>query len=222
MTDAVQLAPDRSAVLRWAVLLSVATVGWNIVEGVVAVVAAAGAHSVALLGFGIDSFVETASGAVVGWRMLVELRARSADAAAQAEQIERIERRASRIAGALLLALAVYILADAGRRLVGFGDEPSRSFLGIALTAISLIVMPLLGWAKLRTARQLDSRALRADAFETVTCAWLSVTTLAGLVLNATLGWWWTDPLAALVMVPLLVREGLEAWRGETCCEHEA
>jgi divalent metal cation (Fe/Co/Zn/Cd) transporter len=127
---------------------------------------------------------------------------------------------ASRAAGALLLLLAAYILIDAGRRLLGFGAEAEQSLVGIVLTAISLVVMPVLGWAKLRTARQLGSRALRADAYETIACAWLSLTTLTGLVLNAAFGWWWADPLAALVLVPLIVREGLEGWKGE-CCDDD-
>lgn len=165
-----------------------------------------------MLGFGIDSFVETASGAVVGWRLLEELRVQSSDRAQQ------IERRASRIAGGLLLAVAVYIVIDAIRRLIGFGGEPTESIVGIVLTAISLVLMPLLARAKLRTARGLGSRALRADAYETITCAWLSLTTLAGLALNAAFGWWWADPLAALVMLPLIVREGLEAWKSEHGC----
>lgn len=207
----VEASKSRPPLLRWALVLAAATVLWNVVEGLVAVAAGTWAGSVALLGFGIDSFVETASGAVVGWRLLAELRVQSLDRA------EQVERRASRIAGGLLLALAVYILIDAGRRLTGFGQQPGESMVGIVLTAISLVGMPLLGWAKLRAARRLGSGALRADAYETITCAWLSLTTLAGLLLNATVGWWWADPIAALVMVPLIVREGWEAWKGECC-----
>jgi len=188
-----------------------ATLGWNIVEGVVAVSAGTLSGSVALVGFGIDSFVETASAGVVAWRLNAELRGRSA------ENAEAMERRASRIAGTLLLALAAYILIDAGRRLAGYGMEATRSLVGIALTAVSLVLMPFLGWAKLRTAAALQSGALRADAFETIACAWLSLTTLAGLVLNAAFGWSWADPLAALVLVPLIVREGIEGLRGEEC-----
>ena len=116
-----------------------------------------------------------------------------------------------------MLVLALYILLDASRRLLGFGGRAGESLIGIVVTAISLLVMPLLGWAKLRTARSLASGALRADAYETITCAWLSFTTLAGLLLNAALGWWWADPLAALLLIPLIVREGLEGWRGGHC-----
>ena len=104
---------------------------------------------------------------------------------------------------------------DAGRRLFGFGSVAEESRLGIVLTAISMIIMPVLGWAKLRTAVALHSGALRADAYETITCSWLSLTTFLGLALNAAFGWWWADPLAALAIVPLAVREGLEGWRGE-------
>lgn len=201
--------PSRERLLRRGYILAVATVGWNVVEGVVAIAAGAAAGSVALLGFGVDSFIETASGVVVGWRLRQELRGASGERAAA------VERKAARVAGALLLLLALYVLVDAGRRLLGFGGKAEESFLGIVLTAISLALMPLLGWAKLRTARGLSSRALRADAYETITCAWLSLTTLAGLVLNAALGWWWADPLAALGLVPLIVREGWEGWKAE-------
>lgn len=209
-----QPIPSRPALLRRGLLLETATVLWNILEGVIAVAAGTISNSVALIGFGIDSFVETTSAVVVGWRLGAEARGRSPEAA------ERIERTASKVAGALLLLLAAYIVLDAGRRLLGFGAEARESLIGIVLTAVSLVVMPFLGWAKLRTARQLESGALRADAFETITCAWLSLTTLTGLVLNAILGWWWADPLAALVLVPLIVREGLEGWKGDSCGCH--
>lgn len=184
---------------------------WNILEGIIAIVAGALAGSVALVGFGVDSFIETASGIVVGRRFLLELYGEGTKSAAQ------LESRAAKIAGFLLLCLSAYLVIDAGRRLAGFGKESEVSLVGIVLTSISLIVMPLLGWSKLKTARSLSSRALRADAYETVTCAWLSLTTLAGLVLNAIFGWSWADPVAACVLVPLIVREGLESWRGESC-----
>jgi divalent metal cation (Fe/Co/Zn/Cd) transporter len=147
---------------------------------------------------------------VVGWRLYSELREHAGSAVAEA-----LERRAGRIAGTLLLGLALYIIVDAGRRLLGIGAEARESPLGIGLTAIAAVVMPLLGWAKLRAAAALRSSALRADAYETIACSWLSLTTLSGLILNATLGWWWADPLAALAIVPLVVREGLKGWRGE-------
>jgi len=201
---------DRARLLQRGVWLATVTVGWNVIEGIIAVAAGALASSVALIGFGIDSFVETASGAFVGWRLRAELRGH-----ADEERAEVLERRAGRIAGTLLLGLAVYIVVDVGHRLFGFGAEAQESKVGIALTAISAVVMPALGWAKLGIAKALRSGALRADAYETITCSWLSITTLAGLILNAAFGWWWADPLAALAIVPLAVREGLEGWRGE-------
>jgi len=202
----------RGELLRRGLWLEGATLGWNVLEGVIAVAAGVVSASVALIGFGVDSFVETASAAIVGWRLWAELRGRSPEAT------ERIERTTARIAGGLLLVLAAYIVVDAGRRLLGFGREAEESLVGIVLTSVSLVVMPFLGWAKLRTAKALGSRALRADAYETIACAWLSLTTLAGLVLNAWMGWWWADPAAALVLVPLIVREGLEGWQGECEC----
>ena len=202
---------ERKTLLLRGLRLEIFTLLWNVLEGIVAVAAGTVSGSVALIGFGVDSFVETASAAVVGWRLRAELRGGSAEAG------ERFEPVASRIAGTLLLVLSAYIVIDAGRRLLGFGGEARESLLGIALTSVSLVVMPFLGWAKLRTATALQSRALRADAYETIACAWLSLTTLVGLVLNALFGWWWADPLAALCLVPLIVREGLEGLRGEEC-----
>jgi divalent metal cation (Fe/Co/Zn/Cd) transporter len=201
---------SRPALLQRGVWLAVATVAWNVVEGIIAVWAGILASSVALIGFGIDSFVETASAALVGWRLQAELSGR-----ADEERAERLEHRAGRIAGGLLLGLAVYIVIDAGRRLLGFGAAAEESRIGIVLTLVSAVIMPGLGWIKLRTAKALGSGALRADAYETIACSWLSVATLIGLTLNAALGWWWADPAAALVIVPLVVREGLEGWRGE-------
>jgi divalent metal cation (Fe/Co/Zn/Cd) transporter len=201
--------PQRERLLRRGFQLEIVTIAWNVIEGVVAVAAGSVAGSVALIGFGIDSFVETTSAVVVGWRLRAEIRGQSL------EDAEAVERNASRAAGALLLLLALYITVDAGRRLLGMGAEAGPSPVGIGLTMLSLAVMPFLGRAKLAVARKLGSGALRADAFETIACAWLSLTTLSGLVLNALLGWWWADPAAALVLVPLIVREGLEGLRGE-------
>jgi len=199
---------DRRRLLRRGWWLAVATVGWNIAEGVIAVAAGIAAGSVALVGFGLDSFVETASAVVVGWRLRDELHGAAPVRAGE------IERRAARIGGALLLALSVYIALDSLRRLLGFAARAEESGVGIAVTALSLVVMPLLGRIKLRTAAALGSRALRTDAFETIACAWLSLTTLMGLALNARFGWWWADPLAGLALVPLIAREGIEGWCG--------
>lgn len=182
------------------------TIGYNSLEGVIAIAAGVGAGSVALTGFGVDSVIEVSSALLVLWRLHAELGSPLVG--------EPAERRASRGAGALLLGLAAYILIEAGHDLVS-SVRPDVSIVGIALTTVSLIFMPLLARAKLRTAAALDSRALRADAHETLVCAWLSLTTLAGLGLNAAFEWWWADPAAALLMLPLIVREGLEAWQGE-------
>ena len=197
---------NRVALLRRGVVLEAVTVGYNALEGVIAIVAGLAAGSVALTGFGIDSVIEVTSGVLLWWRLRAELGSREIGPA--------VEARAARWAGVLLLALALYIVAESGRRLFT-GDRPRESVVGIGLTALSLIVMPVLARAKLRVAASLGSRALRADAHETIVCAWLSGTTLLGLGLNAMLGWWWADPVAALAMLPLIVREGVEAWRGE-------
>src|SRR5213078_3470845 len=204
---------NRVALLRRGVALEGVTVGYNALEGVIAIAAGLAAGSVALTGFGIDSIIEVTSGVVLWWRLRAELGSRELGPTAEA--------RAARWAGVLLLALAVYIMAESGRRLLT-GDRPGESVVGIVVTALSLIVMPLLARAKLRLAASLESRALRADAHETIVCAWLSATTLLGLGLNAMLGWWWADPLAALAMLPLIVREGIEAWRGEASEEEIA
>ena len=204
---------ERLSLVRRGFRLAIFTVAWNVLEGIIAIVSGLFAGSVALVGFGVDSFVEAASGIVVGWRFSYEMRGRSE------EQAEKAELLASRVAGTLLLILAVYLLIDSSRRLLGYGREPDPSLPGIALTILSLAVMPILARAKLKTAAALGSKALRADAYETIACAWLSATTLTGLVLNAAFGWWWADPAAALVLIPFIVREGLEGLRGE--CDDE-
>ena len=192
--------------LHRAIALEGVTVGYNTVEGMVAIAAGLVAGSVALTGFGIDSVIEVTSGALLWWRLRAELGAPPLG--------PTVERRAARGAGLLLLALGVYIVADSARHLLTF-SRPESSRVGLVLTGLSLIVMPLLARAKLRVAERLGSGALRADAHETIVCAWLSATTLLGLGLNALFGWWWADPVAALVMLPLIVREGIEAWRAE-------
>jgi divalent metal cation (Fe/Co/Zn/Cd) transporter len=204
---------SRKVRLCAAVRLEGITVIWNIAEGAIGLFAATLARSPALFAFGIDSFVETISGAVVGWRLLDELNSRPE------HRTERIERLTSRIAGVLLLVLAIYIAVDSSVRLVGRSAKPKESLMGIAVTAVALATMPLLGRAKLRCANAIGSSALRADAYETISCAWLSGTTLVGLGLNALFGWWWADPLAALALIPLLVRESSEALSGNS--EHD-
>src|SRR5437667_40652 len=196
----------REAALRQGITLEAVTVGYHTLEGLVAIAAGIAAGSVALTGFGIDSVIEITSGALLWWRLRAEF--------GLAPLGPTVERRAARGAGFLLLALGLYIVTDSVRVLAP-GNHPESSPIGTGLTVVSLIVMPLLARGKLRVAASLGSRALRADAHETIVCAWLSATTLLGLGLNAVLGWWWADPVAALAMLPLIVREGLEALRGE-------
>lgn len=202
---------ERRALVQKGLKLTVFTVSWNVIEGLIAITAGVLANSVALISFGIDSFVESLSAGVLSWRLSLELKTDSA------ERAEKAEKLASKIAGTILLMLALYIVVDAGRRLLGFGGEAERSLLGICLTAISVVVMPFVAREKLKVASAIASRALRADAMETLACTWLSVTTLAGLGLNVLFGWTWADPLSALLIVPLIVKEGIEGLRGEEC-----
>ena len=204
-------AGERARHLARALKLEYLTVGWNIVEGVVGVAAALAAGSVALMGFGIDSFIESASGGVMIWRLRSE-RPDGASAAA-----ERLDRSAHRWIGASLLLLAVYIAGDAAWTL-WTRERPQPTIVGIVLTAVSLLVMVWLARAKRRAAAALESRALEADSFQTTACWWLSLAALGGTALNSALGWWWADPVAALAMTVFIVREGLEAWRGEDDC----
>lgn len=206
------LEVSRPVLIQRGLLLVSASITWMVIEGVVSVSAGVAAGSVALLAFGVDSFIELASDVVVAWRLRAEQRGGCAG------RIEEVERKASRLTGAILLTLAAYIAFDAGRRLLGYGARPEESLAGIGITAAALIVMPLLARGKLRIANALDSRALRTDAYEAVCCAWLAATTLGGLVLSALFGWWWADPIAALIIVPLLIKEGRAGWRGESFC----
>ena len=202
----------RDALLNKARRLEYLTVGWNVVEGAVAVAAGLAAGSVALLGFGLDSFVESTSGLILLWRLAKEQR--SADASA--DEIEQLDRRAHRLVGATLILLAVYITADSIMALWN-GERPGASFVGLALVTVSIAVMWWLAKAKANVARALGSRALEADSFQTLACWWLSLVALVGLSLNAALGWWWADPVSALGIAFFVLREGREAWRGEGC-----
>jgi divalent metal cation (Fe/Co/Zn/Cd) transporter len=195
-----------------AIRLEYLTVGWNVVEGVVAVAAAAVAGSVALLGFGIDSFVECASALVLIWRLRAER-----DRLVSVERLELVEHRARRLAAGSLLLLSVYITFDAIQTL-WIGDRPSFSLVGIMLMSISIAVMLWLARAKKRLAHELGSEAMAADAFQTTACWWLSISALCGVGLNGLFGWWWADPIAALVIAVLIVREVSEVWNGRGCC----
>ncbi len=187
---------------RRARALAVATIIWNAVECVVAVGAGLAAGSVALVGFGLDSLAEVFAGGVVLWRF------RSDD--------EDRERRALRLIALSFFALAAYVVAEAARDLLA-GDESEGSTVGVVLAVVSLVVMPALAVAKRRTGRALGDAVVLADAAETTLCAALSAVLLVGLLLGE-VGLWWADPLAALVIAALAVREGRKAWRGDACC----
>ncbi len=201
---------QRPELLRRALRLEYLTVGWNIVEGVLSVAFALAAGSIALLGFGIDSFVETASGVVMLWRLHAERHARNL------EEIKRLDRRAHKLVGLSLFLLAGYVVVEAAKDLIT-QERPEPTLAGIMITTISMMTMWWLARAKRRTAAALASRAMAADSFQTTACWWLSLITLVGIAVNALLGWWWADPVAALGMTYFLVAEGRQAWRGEDC-----
>jgi divalent metal cation (Fe/Co/Zn/Cd) transporter len=187
-----------------------ATMGYNVLEGIIALWAGLYARSIALVGFGFDSFIECAAAAALLWRLGIEARG------ADPETVERSERRVHRFVGGTFLALALYVLIQASWTL-WHQDAVSESTIGIILAVASLVIMPLVAWGKLHAAKAIGSAALRAEAKETLACSYLSLTLLLGLVANAAAGWWWADPGAALLMVPWLVKEGLEGLRGEHC-----
>jgi divalent metal cation (Fe/Co/Zn/Cd) transporter len=196
---------DRRAVLRRRVRRLVAvTITYNVVEAVVAIGAGVGASSVALVGFGLDSTIEVASAAAIAWQF-------------SATDHEARERTALRIIAVSFFALAAYVTIEAVRALAG-GSEVEHSSIGLGLAALSLLVMPVLSWAQRQAGRQLGSVSAVADSKQTLLCTYLSAVLLISLGLNSALGWWWADPLAALVIAALAVREGREAWRGDTCC----
>jgi cation diffusion facilitator family transporter len=199
----------RAALLSRGLVLEYITVGWNIVEGIVAIGAGVLAGSPALIGFGADSFIESISGGVLIWRLGGERSGRDDD-----DAVERIEHRAEKLVGASFLILAAYVAFEAVRALIN-GEQPEASPIGIGLTTLSIVVMLWLARAKRRTGEALGSRAMIADAQQTYACWYLSVTALAGLALNAFFGLWWADPVAGFAIVVFLVREGVEAWNGE-------
>lgn len=198
----IETISDHDAIRRGR-LLSYLTIIWNSLEGIIAVGAGLLAGSIALVGFGVDSVIEVSSGAIILWRL------------ASGEHRERL---ALRLVGFSFLALAAYIAFDAAKSLI-YREPPNPSYIGIAIAALSLVVMPLLARAKRKVAQQLNSRAMVADSRQTDLCAYLSAILLGGLILNALVGWWWADPVAALIMVPIITKEGIQAVRGETCCD---
>jgi len=201
--------PDRSIVVRRGRRLQYATLATCSLEAIVALAAGWAGHSVALIGFGLDSAIEVTSGAAVLWRLQQDhgLQRRAA-----------AERLALRIVGWCFVALAIYIAADSTVTLWR-REIPARSWAGIAVAAFSVVFMPLLARAKRRVAADLESTAVQADSKQTELCAWLSLILLAGVGLNRGFGWWWADPVAGLAMVPIILIEGWRALQGKQCCD---
>lgn len=197
---------DHTVYLKRGRRLEYFTLGWNMVEAGVAIAAGWLAGSIALVGFGVDSLIESFSGAILLWRL------------ASPAHDESRERLALRLVGVSFFLLAAYVGFEAIKSLLA-SELPKASVPGICLAALSLIVMPLLARAKRKVAANISSHALVADSRQTDICAYLSAILLGGLVLNALFGWWWADPIAALIMVPIIAREGFEAWQGEACEE---
>jgi len=189
--------------------LEVVTILWNSLEALIAIGAGLVAGSIALVGFGFDSVIEVSSGLALLWRLSID---------SDIKRRDRVERMTLKLVGVSFIALAVYVLIDAIAALVRH-EPPSTTFVGIALAGLSLIVMPVLAKAKRRVASQIRSAALEADSRQTDICAYLSAILLGGLLLNALAGWWWADPIAAIIMVPIITKEGIEALQGKTCCD---
>jgi len=199
---------DREALVHKGLLLNYATIGYNAFEAVVSIVAGIVAGSVSLIGFGLDSVIEVASGAAAQWRLRADV---------DLFRRERAERGSMKIIGLSFVALGVYVAYESVMSLWNH-EVPDPSIVGVGILALSVIVMPLLSRRKRSVARKLKSKALEADATQTSLCAYLSVIALAGVGMNTLFGFWWADPLAALVMVPIIVREGVEGLRGERDC----
>jgi divalent metal cation (Fe/Co/Zn/Cd) transporter len=201
----------RASDIRRGLRLEYITIAYNCLEGVIAVILGVLAGSIALTGFGLDSAIEVASGAALVWRLR-----RDGDKAGR----ESAEWWSLRLVGYSLVLLAIYVAAESAASLYKT-EAPQGSILGIILAAASVIVMPVLTGKKRRVASAIQSVALAADAKQTEFCAYLSAILLCGLLLNAVFGWWWADPLAALIMVPIISREGVDAIRGKSCCGGE-
>jgi divalent metal cation (Fe/Co/Zn/Cd) transporter len=202
-------AQDRAPLIRQAFRLEWLTVAWMVIEAAVAIGAGVMAGSLVLLAFGLDSVVELMSAGVLIWRLSVELRHGQAFS-------ETAERTASRIGGGLLFALAAYVVVSAGRSLWAREDQ-AFSIAGLVLAVLAIPIMRYLARRKIALAEKLGSRAMRADAMESITCGWLSLVVVASLVAQALLGAWWVDPLGSLAIVWLLVKEGREAWNNKEC-----
>ena len=210
MTDV--LAATRPALVRRGLWLNYLAIAYNTVEAVVSIAAGLVAGSVALVGFGVDSGIEVTASLAARWRLRADI---------DPVRRERVEIVTHRVIGASFLVLAAYVVVDSVTTLWA-REAPEASIVGLGILVLSVLVMPVLARAKRRVARALRSRALEADAAQTSLCAYLSVIALAGVGLNAAFGWWWADPVAALAMVPIIGKEGMEGLRGEAECECHA
>lgn len=208
-TQPVLTEAERAALVRRGQRLSRITLAYNCLEGLASIAAGAVAGSISLVGFGIDSVIEVSSSVAALWRLRSD---------ADAEQRTRVEAITVRVISALFLALALYVVVDAGRSLY-LHEAPERSVPGIVIAALSVAIMPALARAKHRIGASLGSRALEADAMQTNLCMWLSAIVLIGLGLNALLAWWWADPVSAICMTPLIAKEGIEGLRGQDHCD---
>jgi divalent metal cation (Fe/Co/Zn/Cd) transporter len=204
----ISTADDRRTVVRLGQRLEYFTVGWNCLEALVAIVAGIIARSVSLIGFGLDSLMEVASGSALLWRLHHDQNP---------SRREQVERATLRIVGWCFIALAMYITCESGSTLIRH-EAPDRSIPGMVLAAVSLVVMPVLARRKRRVAARIGSGAMRADSRQTDFCAYLAAILLGGLLMNALFGWWWADPVAGLVMVPIIAKEGVDGLRYKTCC----
>jgi len=204
MSSTTAVPADRRIVLHRRIRLIVAaTIGYNVVEAIVALTAGSIASSVALIGFGLDSTIEVLSAAAVAWQFT-------------RRDPERWERGTLRVIAVAFFALAAYVAVSSLRALIA-AAEPEHTTVGLVLTAVSVVVMPLLSLAERRAGRELGSATAVADSKQTLICAYLSGAVLLGLLLNSLFGWWWADPIAGLVIVVFAVREGIEAWKGDAC-----
>jgi divalent metal cation (Fe/Co/Zn/Cd) transporter len=198
---------ERGRLVRRARILAWSGIAWHFVEFAIAIGAGIAASSIALIGFGADSLIESVAGFIVLWRF-----------AASRSGSEAAERRAQQLIAVSFFVLAAYVGAEAIRTLVA-SDHPETSWIGIGLAAVTAPTMPLLAVAKRRVGNQLGSAATVQEGVQNMVCAYLSVALLVGLLANAVLGWWWADPAAALVIAAVALREGRESWRGEGCCD---
>lgn len=202
---------ERADAIGEGLKLEYFSLGWNILETVIGAIAGFASGSVALIGFALDSVIESSSASILIWRLKKE--------GAKGWDVESIERRAVRSIAVAFWGLAVYVGARATLDLVN-GHRPDESTVGIALAVVSLVVMPVLAARKRRAAKELDSRAMHADSSQTSLCTYISAVLLFGLAAHALLGWWWADPVAGLGIAVLAAREGYELWTTEDFCAH--